>query len=210
MDDFVPPQDNQHPTGALPAVSFEGNQYYFIAYDYNTNYIYASPVQNLKGETLINTFDTIFQDFTAYRHKPLFNVTDNQATTPCKAYLQQHDCTWQFVEPSNHQVNVAERAIQSFKNHFISDLCSTNTKWSIQLWDQLTEQALITLNLCQIEHAYPTKSAYHAMHGHKYNWNRCPMAPPGTIAVVYKDPTRQCSWAPRGVDAWYCGPAFDH
>ena len=36
------------------------------------------------------------------------------------------------------------------------------------------------------------------------------MAPPGTRAVVYEDPTTRRSWAPRGLDAWYCGPAFDH
>ena len=37
-----------------------------------------------------------------------------------------------------------------------------------------------------------------------------PMTPPGTRVVVYKDPMTQQSWAPRGFDAWYCGPAFDH
>ena len=91
-----------HAMGALPAVTFERNQYYFIMYDYDTNYIHASPVQNLKDKTLINKSDTIFLDFTACGHKLLFNVTDNQTFTPLKAYLQQHDYTWQFVEPSNH------------------------------------------------------------------------------------------------------------
>ena len=36
------------------------------------------------------------------------------------------------------------------------------------------------------------------------------MAPPGTRAVVYEDPKTRRSWAPRGLDAWYCGPVFDH
>ena len=36
-------------TGALPAVSLEGNQYYFVAYDYDTNAIFAEPLQNLQG-----------------------------------------------------------------------------------------------------------------------------------------------------------------
>ncbi len=33
-------------TGALPHVSLEGNQYYFVAYDYDTNAIFAIPVKD--------------------------------------------------------------------------------------------------------------------------------------------------------------------
>ena len=36
------------------------------------------------------------------------------------------------------------------------------------------------------------------------------MAPPGTWAVIYEDATARTSWVPRGLDAWYCGPSFDH
>ena len=57
--------------------------------------------------------------------------------------------------------NVAERAIQTFKNHFISGVYSTDTDWPIQLWDQLTTQAVITLNMLRTSRIDPTKSAYH-------------------------------------------------
>ena len=36
------------------------------------------------------------------------------------------------------------------------------------------------------------------------------MAPPGTRAVVYEALAGRTSWGTRGVDGWYCGPAFDH
>ena len=48
------------------------------------------------------------------------------------------------------------------------------------------------------------------LHGRKYNWNSHPMAPPGTRAVIYLDPDNRTSWGARGLDAWYCGPDFDH
>eukprot|EP00804_Cyclotella_cryptica_P013523 CCRYP_017243-RA/>CCRYP_017243-RA protein AED:0.41 eAED:0.30 QI:0/0/0/1/1/1/5/0/1642 len=143
-------------------------------------------------------------------YKPTFNVTDNQATTPIKSYLNTEDCKWQFVEPHNHRVNAAERAIQTFKNHFISGLCSTDSNWPLQLWDTMTEQAIITLNLLRTSRIDPSKSAYHQLHGHRYNWNAYPLAPPGTKAVIYESPTTRTSWGTRGLDAWYCGPAFDH
>ena len=52
-------------TGALPVVSLEGNQYYFIAYGYDTNVIFAIPIKHLKDETIISAFDEIFKDLTA-------------------------------------------------------------------------------------------------------------------------------------------------
>ena len=92
----------------------------------------------------------------------------------------------------------------------ISGLCCTDSEWPLQLWDQLTEQGLITLNLCRTSRKHPAKSAYHSFQGHRYDWNKNPMAPPGTRAVVYLTPDNRRSWGPRGIDGWYCGPAMDH
>ena len=89
-------------------------------------------------------------------------------------------------------------------------MCCTDSEWPLQLWHQLTKQALITLNLCRTSRKHPQKSAYHSHHGHRYDWNKHPMAPPGTRAVVYLSATGRPSWGPRGIDAWYCGPALDH
>ena len=134
--------------------------------------------------------------------KPQFNVTDNQAANSIKRYLTQQKCKWQFVKPTNHRVNAAERAIQTYKNHFISGLCSTDPNWPMQLWDQLTTQATITLNLLRTSRIDPTKSAYHQLHGQRYDWNKHPLAPPGTRAIIYEDPNSRTSWGPRGTDAW--------
>ena len=118
-------------TGALLVVSLEGNQYYFVVYAYNPNYIFAVPIPNLRDETIIKAFDEVFQDLKSKGFKPAFNVTDNQAATPIKNYLSNENTIWQFVEPNNHHVNAAERAIQTYKNHFISGLCTTDADWPL-------------------------------------------------------------------------------
>ena len=41
--------------GALPHMSLDGIQYFFVAYNYNTNYIYALLIENLKDVTIITT-----------------------------------------------------------------------------------------------------------------------------------------------------------
>ena len=109
-------------TRAFPEMSLDGKQYFFVAYDYNTNYIFALPIANVQDKTFIKAFDKIFTKLTEKGHKPTFNVTENQAVTPVEKYLCAKNCRWQSVEPANHRVNAAKRAIQTFKNHFISGL----------------------------------------------------------------------------------------
>ena len=53
----------------------------------------------------------VFETLDERGMKPTLNITDNQAVKPIKEFLARKDCKWQFVEPSNHQVNAAERAI---------------------------------------------------------------------------------------------------
>ena len=48
-------------TGALPVVSLEGNQYYFVAYAYDPNYVFALPIPNLRDDTMIGAFKQVFQ-----------------------------------------------------------------------------------------------------------------------------------------------------
>ena len=197
-------------TGAFPVTSLENMQAYFVAYDYDTNNIFALPVPNFKDETVITAFEEIFNYLKDKGYTPTFNVTDNQATTPIKAFIKKEGCKWQFVEPNNHRINAAERAIQTFKNHFISGLSSTDKHWPLQLWDHLTKQATTTLNILRKSQIYPTKSAYEQLKGHTYDWNAHPMVPPGTRAVMHVDAVTRTSWGPRGLDAWCCGPAMDH
>ncbi len=77
--------------GALPMVLLDGMQYFFITYDYDTNCIFAEPIADVKDATIITVFDKVFTKLTEKGYKPTFNVTDNQAATPLKAYLKRND-----------------------------------------------------------------------------------------------------------------------
>jgi hypothetical protein len=85
---------------------------------------------------------------------------DIQATKHIKMFLTKNDCKLQLVEPHNHQVNAAEQAIQTFKDAFIAALATTDSDFSLQLWDRLTPQIQDTLNLLRALRIDPTKSAY--------------------------------------------------
>jgi hypothetical protein len=72
---------------------------------------------------------------------------DNQATKHIKQFLTTEDCKLQLVEPHNHRVNATEKAIQTFKDSFISALATTDCNFPLQLWDKLTLQVINTLNM---------------------------------------------------------------
>ena len=71
-------------TGALPTMSLNGMQYFFVVYDYNTNFIFALPIAKFKDATLVEAFYMVFTELTEKGHKPTFNVTNNQAMNPPK------------------------------------------------------------------------------------------------------------------------------
>jgi len=104
------------------------------------------------------------------------------------------------VEPHNHRVNAAERAIQTFKDAFIAVLATTDQDFPLQLWDRLAPQVQDTLNLIHASRNNLIILAYEALNG-PCNWDRYPLVPPGCKAIIYEAPAVRGSWASRGTDA---------
>jgi hypothetical protein len=79
----------------------------------------------------------------------------------------------------------------------------------MHLWDRLLPQAVITLNMLRTSRINPKLSASTHIYG-QYDFNRAPMAPPGTRIISHETPNRRRTWAPHGQDGWYIGPALEH
>ena len=196
-------------TRDFPYMSLDGNVCFFVMYHYETNGILITPIAGLDSERILEAYTKNFEYLVSKGFKPKVNVMDNQATKAIKAYLTPQQVTLQLVEPHNHRVNAAERAIQTFKNRFIGALGTTDSEFPIQLWDKLAPQVQDCINLLRRSRISPTKSAYETLEG-PYDWNRYPLAPLGTRAIIYEDSDTRASWAPHGLDAWYLGPSKDH
>jgi hypothetical protein len=141
--------------------------------------------------------------------EPKLMKLDNEASKLLKDYLYQQDITFQLVPPYSHRRNSAERAIRSFKDHFIAGLCSTDKSFPMHLWDRILPQAVITLNMLRTSRINPKLSAATHLFG-QYDFNRDPMAPPGTRIIAHETPVRRRTWAPHGQDGWYIEPALEH
>jgi hypothetical protein len=158
---------------------------------------------------MVRAFDLIIQYLILRGLKPLLQRLDNEASLALRNYLTKQRITYQLAPPHIHRRNNAERAIQTFKNHFIAGLCSVDPNFPLKLWDKILPQATITLNLLRKSRINPRMSAYAQLNGH-FDFNRTPLAPPGTRVIAHEKPYQRASWDPHGLGGYYLGPALDH
>ncbi len=85
----------------------------------------------------------------------------------------QKNCDIQLVLLDTHQQNLAERAIQTFKSHFIAILAGLDPSFSMTLWDRLLPQTILTLNFLWQAKADPSMSTYQFLHG-EFDYNKMP------------------------------------
>ena len=91
---------------------------------------------------------------------------DNECSKVIKTFIgNENNATLQFVEPHKHRVNAAERSIQTFKNNFVSGLCTVNKLFPMQLWCELLQQAEISINPLRSSRKNPKLSAYALLEG---------------------------------------------
>ena len=195
-------------TGKFPIPSSNGNKYILIAYDYDSNCIFAEPLASREAKNIVAAFKKICEKLKAAGLTPKFQRLDNECSKLLKDYFEQNNIDFQLAPPDNHRRNAAERAIRTFKNHFIAMLCSADRDFPLHLWCLLLQQAFITLNLLRGSRINPKLSAYAQVNGH-FDYNRTPIGPPGCKVQAHAMATNRDSWSPHAEDAWYVGPAMN-
>jgi hypothetical protein len=133
-------------TGRFPATSSQGNQYVMVLVEVDRNYINAEPLKNKSEGAMIKTYLALWKRLPAKGTvKPTTYILDNESSAVFKAEIK--NCTIQLVPPDNHRQNLAERAIQTFKNHFKAVIAGVDNNFPMHLWDCLLPQTVLTLNL---------------------------------------------------------------
>ena len=160
-------------------------------------------------ESLVLAYKTVTSLLESKGMTPKLATLDNETSELLLTSLESSDIEIALVPPYLHRRNAAERAIQTFKAHFISILCGTDPKFPVNLWDKLLPHAEITLNLLRNSRINPALSAYCQVWGN-FDFNKTPLAPAGTKLLVHIKPEIRESWAPRATSGWYLGPALRH
>jgi hypothetical protein len=102
-----------------------------------------------------------------------------------KNFFTVNDIDYQLVLPHCHRRKAAERAIRTFKEHFVAGLSLVDPSVPIHLWDRLLPQAEITLNLLRtscLQQQISPAAHYHGL----VDYNKTAFAPPGCKIIAHK------------------------
>jgi hypothetical protein len=183
--------------------------YIFVAYIYDLNAIFVCPMASHTDASFIATFTKVFAILRAWDYQPALSGMDNVCSKAVEKHVRTNKMPIQLVPPHNHHVNATERAIRTFKEHFVAALATVDNLCPLQLWDEFLPQVELTLNLIHFSHHNPLISANHELYG-PFDFNKTPLALLGTKALVYDNPATWTSWAPHATDGFYVGPATNH
>jgi hypothetical protein len=113
-------------TGSFPVRSFKNMQYIFVAYVYDLNAIIVRAMPTRTDAAMITVFKEVIGVLRTCGYHPALNVMDNKCSIAVERYIRLEKINIQLVPPHNHRANADERAIATFKEHFISALATVN------------------------------------------------------------------------------------
>jgi hypothetical protein len=173
--------------GNFPVRSRKGKSYVMVCYIYDCNYVKVVPMKSRSASEWVNAYDSIHQELTVKGFKPKLQTLDNEVSPALKNFFTVNGIAYQLVPPHCHRSNAAERAIGTFKEHFVAGLSSVDPSFPMHLWDRLLSQAEITLNLLRTSCLHPQLSAAAHYHG-LVDYNKTAFAPPGCKIIAHEKP----------------------
>ena len=121
-------------TGRFPVTSSKGNKYILVAYHYDSNTIHAEPLKTRSGIDLNTAYHKLHSLLTNRGLKPSLHILDNECHNVLNTFMKEVNEKFQLVLPHTYRRNSAERAIRTFKQHFITGLDSTHKYFQIHIW----------------------------------------------------------------------------
>jgi hypothetical protein len=127
-------------TGLFLAVFILGNKYVMILHHVDSNSSWAEAMQNQSGGELILARARALAWMRRRGLIPKHQILDNQASAEYKAAIDASGMTYELVPPEEHRCNMAEKGIQTFKDHFVGVISGCAPSMPIHLWFQLLPQ----------------------------------------------------------------------
>jgi hypothetical protein len=178
-------------SGRFPIPAKSGAQYVLIMYC--ANFIHAETLRSRATSDYIAAYKAGTTFFRQRGITPSYIRLDNETSTTLETFIiNTLHLQIQYVPPHDHSANKAERAIRTWKNHFIAILCTCDPDFPFEAWDLLIPQAELTLNLLRSSAFSLTVSAWHALNG-PYDFDHEPIAPPGMKILCFEYPTVRTS-----------------
>ncbi len=167
-------------TGRFPITSNRGNAYIVVFYVYDANYIRSIPIKSRSKEELLPAYHEVYEWLSVRGFKPLLHKMDNETSHEVEQFIQGQQTRLQYTPPDMHHTNPAERAIRTWKNHFLAGIAGLPKSFPIANWCRLTQQCNATLNMLRPCCQNSLLSAHEALEGsfsfdatpHGSHWHR--------------------------------------
>ena len=163
-------------TGRFPVTSIKGKKYILVSYHYESNNIHAKPLKTISGIYLKTAYHKLYSLLTNRGLKPSLHILDNECPNVLKTFTKEVKEKFQLFPPHIHCINSSERAVRSFKEHFISGLACTHNYFPLHIWCRLLPHASLAINLLRQSRMNQILSGYDQLHG-GFNYNATPLAP---------------------------------
>ncbi len=114
----------------------------------NTSCSFMMSAATLRGQRPSRTTPRALEQMGKVGIVSKHQVLDNQASVAYKKAIRDSDMTYELVPPDDHQRNMAEKASQTFKDHFVGILSGCAPTFLLHLWCQVlpqVEQQLLLL-----------------------------------------------------------------
>ena len=196
-------------TGALPVRGRSGALYQVVFFHEDSNFIHVEVANSRKGPDLLAALQKAIKFFTARGVPPLIIRMDNECAKETKNWLASTPTQLELTPVSQHRTNKAERAIGTWKDHFIATLATVDPNCPLSLWEDFVEQAELTLNLMRMSPIHSSLSAWEALCG-KFDILATPIAPLGMKVLVHDTPDKRGTWQVHGKLGYYIGRALSH
>ncbi len=196
-------------SGRFPKKSMKGSQYMMVLTETDSNAILVEPMKNRTSGEMIRVYQKLISRLRTAGIAPKLHILDNECSNNFKETIKTNNMTYQLVPPHDHRRNKAEKAIQTFKDHFVAILCGADTSFPLNLWDLLLRQAEHTLNMLRPSRMTPTVSAYTYLWGQR-DYNANPFAPLGCKVELHLVPSIRETWAPHMASRYNVGTSWEH
>jgi len=126
-------------TGQFPIKSSRGNQYIMVLVELDSKAIIVEGMRHRTLGEMIRAYQKLVDRMKKCGVASKHHALDNEYSREFKEAIKENQMTYQLADAHDHRCNIAEKAIQTFKDHFVPVLCGADDNFPMHLWDQLLE-----------------------------------------------------------------------
>ena len=140
---------------------------------------------------------------------PAHQVPDNKISQNYKDKIRESGMSNQLVLPDDHRRNIAEKSIQTWKNHFVGVLGGAADTFPLHLWCQAIPQAERQIMPLSISNVNAKISSYAHVYG-QHDYNAKPFVPTGMESIVHDKPNPRKTFSAHCRKGYVLGTSFEH